>query len=121
MAEIYSVNMVNTAGCYNINTGGRVEPFNDTGRTHTAVWKEQPEKAWQRKEREMTNRARDYFPNVRESALERELWNQVSQNKRADFPTSVNPRLAAEYSAYQSRLNREDSLSRQLFEQINAR
>ena len=121
MAEIYSVNMVNQPGFYAIGDGGRVKPFNDPGTTREVVYKERPEANWQRKEREMTNRARDYFPNVRESVLERELWNQVSQNKRADFPTSVNPRLAVEYSAYQSRLNREDSLSRQLFEQINAR
>ncbi len=106
-------------GGYNINTGGKVKVFNDPGQTHEVVWRETPEKAWQRKEREMTERARTYFPNIRELALERELWNQISQNKRSDFPTSVNPRVAAEYSAYRARLNREDSLSRQLFEQIN--
>ena len=121
MAEIYSVNMVNQPGFYAIGDGGRVKPFNDTGRTHTVVYEERPEPNWKRKERQMTERARTYFPSPRESVLERELWNQVSSNKRADFPTSVNPRLAVEYSAYQSRLNREDSLSRQLFEQINAR
>ena len=95
----------------NIDTGGKVRVFNDPPQ----------EPNWRRKERAMTERARNYFPNPRESALERELWNQVSSNKRADFPTAVNPRLAVEYSAYQSRLNREDSLSRLLFEQINAR
>lgn len=93
-------NMVNTAGCFAINTGGRVKAFNDPGRTHEVVYEERPEPNWQRKEREMTERARNYFPNVRESALERELWNQVSQNQRPDFPTSVNPRLAADYAAY---------------------
>ena len=108
-------------GGYNINTGGKVKVFNDPGQTHEVVWKEQPEKAWQRKEREMAQRARTYFPNPRESVLERELWNQISNNKLSAFPTEVNPRLAVEYRAYQARLNREDLISRQLFDQINAR
>lgn len=117
--EIHSVNMVNTAGCYNIDTGGQVKVFNDTGRTHTVIWKEQPEKAWQKKEAEMTNRARNFYPNVRESALERELWNQVTGNHRS--ATTVNPKLAYDWDLMQSRLQREDRISEQLFEQINAR
>ena len=72
-------------GGYNINTGGKVKVFNDPGQTHEVVWKEQPEKAWQRKEREMAQRARTYFPNPRESVLERELWNQISNNKLSAF------------------------------------
>ena len=118
MTEMKAYNMVNTAGCYNINTGGRVGPFNDTGRTHTAVWKEQPEKAWQRKEREMAERARTYYPSPREAALERELWNQMTGHNRT--AVNVSPRLAAEYSAYQAILKREDLISKQLFDQINA-
>jgi hypothetical protein len=102
----------------NINTGELVKVSNDPSRTHTVAWKEQPLKAWQKKELEMTSRARNFYPNVRESALERELWNQVSQNQRPDFPTSVNPRLAADYAAFQSKLKREDLISRQLFDQI---
>lgn len=40
-------------GGYNINTGGKVKVFNDPGRTQEVTWKETPEKAWQRKEREI--------------------------------------------------------------------
>ena len=119
MAEIYSVNMVNTAGCYNIDTGGRVELFNDTGRTHTAVYEERPEQNWKRKERQMTERARTYFPNPREAALERELWNQTTGHNRT--AVNVSPKLAADYAAFQARISREDLISRQLFDQINAR
>lgn len=129
-------NMVNTAGYFAINTGGQVKAFSDNnndddGRDIVEVfpdgskkisraWKEQPEKLWKRREREMAERARTYFPNPRESVLERELWNQISNNKLSAFPTEVNPRLAVEYRAYQARLNREDLISRQLFDQINA-
>ena len=95
----------------NISDHGKVQALNNPPQ----------EPNWKRKERAMTERARNYFPNPRESALERELWNQVSGGNLSAFPTTVNPKLAADYSAYQSRLNREDSLSRQLFEQINAR
>ena len=119
MIEMQTYNMVNTAGCFAINTGGKVTAFNDTGRTQEVVWTERPEQNWQRKEREMTERARTYFPNVRESALERELWNQVTGDNRT--ASSISPRLAAEYSAYQSKLKREDLISKQLFDQINAR
>lgn len=127
-------NMVNTAGCYAINTGGQVKAFSDNNNDDdgreiveefpdgskkiSRAWKEQPEKSWQRKEREMTDRARTYFPNVRESVLERELWNQVTGDNRT--VPNVSPRLAVEYRAYQARLNREDLISRQLFDQINA-
>ena len=127
-------NMVNTAGYYAINTGGQVKAFSDNNNDDdgreiveefpdgskkiSRAWKEQPEKSWQRKEREMTDRARTYFPNVRESVLERELWNQVTGDNRT--VPNVSPRLAVEYRAYQARLNREDLISRQLFDQINA-
>lgn len=119
MEEMKAYNMVNTAGYFAIGDGGQVKAFNDTGRTHTVVWKEQPEKAWQRKEREMTARARTYFPSPREAALERELWNQMTGHNRT--AVNVSPKLAADYSAFQARISREDLLSRQLFEQINAR
>lgn len=72
-------NRVNTAGCYNINTGGQVKAFSDKGTTKEVVWRETPEKAWVRKEREMTERARNYFGvSSRERALEQILWDQVS-------------------------------------------
>ena len=105
-------------GGYIIHTGGQVKAFSDKGTTKEAVCKEQPEKAWQKKEREMTERARTYFPNVRESALERELWNQVTGDNRT--ASKVSPRLAADYAAYQAILKREDLISKQLFDQINA-
>ncbi len=119
MAEMKAYNMVNTAGCYNINTGGRVEPFNDTGRTHTVVYEERPEPNWKRKERQMTSRARTCFPSPREAALERELWNQMTGHNRT--AVNVSPKLAADYAAFQTRISREDLISRQLFDQINAR
>jgi hypothetical protein len=72
-------NMVNTAGCYNINTGGQVKAFSDKGTTKEVVWRETPEKAWVRKEREMVERARNYFSvSSREAALQRILWDQIS-------------------------------------------
>ena len=112
-------NMVNTAGCYAINTGGQVKAFSDKGTTQEVVWKEQPEKAWQRKEREMAERARTYYPSPRESALERELWNQMTGHNRT--AVNVSPKLAAEYAAFQARISRENELAYKLFEQINAR
>lgn len=111
--------MSNKSGVFNVNTGGKVEVSNDPGKTHTAVWREQPLKAWQKKELEMTNRARNFYPNVRESALERELWNQVTGNHRS--VTTVNPKLAYDWNLMQSRLQREDRISEQLFNQINAK
>ena len=101
--------------------GGKVtsfngQPLNDTGSTREVVWKEQPDKAWQRKEREMTDNARNYYPNPRESALERELWNQVTGDSRSAL--SVNSRLEQEYAAAQDRLHREDQISGQLMQQV---
>lgn len=135
-----SFNMVNTAGCFNINTGGRVNVFdssikgedgkwrpttkddyvNDKGITEEVIkdYTPKPEKAYERKDREMTERARNYYPNPRESALERELMNQVSGGNRT--ATNVSPKLAADYAAYQSRLNRESSLEQQLMNQISS-
>lgn len=112
-------NMVNTAGYFAINTGGKVTAFNDPGRTKEVVWKEQPEKAWQRKEREMAERARTYYPSPREAALERELWNQMTGHNRT--AVNVSPKLAADYAAFQARISRENELAHKLFEQINAR
>ena len=134
-----SFNMVNTAGCFNINTGGRVNVFdssikgedgkwrpttkddyqNDKGRLSMPeikaedeqTYKPVPEKNWEKREREMTERARNYYPNPRESALERELWNQVTGGNRG--AANVSPKLAADYAAYQSRLSRESSLEQQ--------
>ncbi len=66
-------------GGYNINTGGKVKVFNDPGQTHEVVWRETPEKAWQRKERELLARGRAYFGvSSREAALQRILWDQIS-------------------------------------------
>ncbi len=58
----------------NIDTGGKVRVFDNP-----------PQEAnWKRREREMTARAARFYPNVKESALERELFNQMSgQNKTA--------------------------------------
>lgn len=109
-------NMV--SGGFAINTGGRVKAFNDPGRTHEVIWEERPEENWRRKAREMTERARNYYPNPRESALERELLNQVTGGNRA--AANVSPKLAADYAAYQSRLNRESSLEQQLMNQISS-
>ncbi len=50
---------------------------NDTGRTHEVVYEERPEPMWKRADRERTQRAANYFPGSRESALERILWDQV--------------------------------------------
>ena len=91
-------------------------PLNDTGATREVVWKEKPEPAWQRKEREMTDNARNYYPNPREAAIERELWNQVTGDSRSAL--SVNSRLAQEYAAAQDRLHREDQISSQLMQQV---
>lgn len=106
-------------GGYNINTGGKVKVFNDPGQTHEVVWRETPEKAWQRSEREMAERARTYYPSPREAALERELWNQMTGHNRT--AVNVSPKLAADYAAFQARISRENELAHKLFEQINAR
>lgn len=111
-------NMVNTAGYFAINTGGQVKAFSDKGTTKEVVWKPQPEKAWQRKEREMAERARTYYPSPREAALERELWNQMTGHNRT--AVNVSPKLAADYAAFQARISRENELAHKLFEQINA-
>lgn len=66
-------------GGYNINTGGKVKVFNDPGRTQEVTWKETPEKAWQRKEREILERGKAYFGvSSRERALQQILWDQVN-------------------------------------------
>lgn len=109
-------NMVNTAGCYAINTGGQVKAFSDKGTTQEVVWKEQPEKAWQRKEREMAERARTYYPSPRESALERELWNQMTGHNRT--AVNVSPKLAAEYAAHQAQMSKVITLEKQLMNQL---
>ena len=108
--------MVNTAGCYAINTGGQVKAFSDKGTTQEVVWKEQPEKAWQRKEREMTERARTYYPSPREAALERELWNQMTGHNRT--AVNVSPKLAAEYAAHQAQMSKVITLEKQLMNQL---
>ena len=105
-------------GGYIINTGGQVKAFSDKGTTQEVVWKPQPEKAWQRKEREMAERARTYYPSPREAALERELWNQMTGHNRT--AVNVSPKLAADYAAFQARISRENELAYKLFEQINA-
>ena len=144
MAEMKSYNMVNTAGFYAIGDGGRLNSFdssikgedgkwrpttkddyqNDRGATREVVYKERPEQNWERQERGMTDRARNYYPNPRESALERELLNQVSSNKLS-APIAVNPRLEAEFIAWQSKQVIEgiacDQINKQLFDQISAR
>ncbi len=92
----------------NIDTGGKVRVFNDPPQ----------EPNWRRKEREMTERARTYYPSPREAALERELWNQTTGHNRT--AVNVSPKLAAEYAAFQARISRENELAHKLFEQINA-
>lgn len=91
----------------NIGTGGKVQAFNDNP----------PQEAnWKRKEREMTERAARYYPNVKESALERELFNQVSgQNKQA---TIIGSKLVADFALLQSKLKRESDLNQTLFNQV---
>ena len=94
---------------YNINTGGRVMPMGNH---------KECEPNWRKKAREMVANAKAYYPSPRESALERELMNQVSGGNRT--ATNVSPKLAADYAAYQSRLNRESSLEQQLMNQISS-
>lgn len=104
------------SGYFHINTGGRVEVFNDTGTTSEVVYEERPEPMWKRADRERTQRAANYFPGSRESAIERELWNQVSGKTatdskfNADIPLNQNRDSAA-----------IAALEAQLFSQINAR
>jgi hypothetical protein len=66
-------------GGYIINTGGAVKAFSDKGTTKEVTWKETPEKAWQRKEREILERGKAYFGvSSRERALQQILWDQVN-------------------------------------------
>ncbi len=113
-----SFNMVNQTGCFAIGDGGRVKLLNDRGKTAVIPYQERPEANWRKKAREMVANAKAYYPSPRESALERELWNQVSGGNRA--AANVSPKLAADYAAYQSRLNRESSLEQQLMNQISS-
>ena len=91
----------------NIGTGGKVQAFNNPP----------PQEAnWKRKEREMTERAARFYPSVKESALERELFNQVSgQNKQA---TIIGSKLVADFALLQSKLKREYELNATLFNQV---
>ena len=67
----------------NLNTGGKIKVFNDPGKTHEVVYGPLPEKAWQRKEREMNERARNYFSvSAKERALELLLLQQVSGHNK---------------------------------------
>ena len=90
----------------NIGTGGKVQAFNNPPQ----------EPNWRRKEKEMTERAAKYYPSVKESALERELFNQVSgQNKQA---TIIGSKLVADFALLQSKLKREGDLNQTLFNQV---
>ena len=111
-------NMVNQSGFFAIGDGGRARPFQH-GQTCEVVYKERPEENWRKKAREMIERARDFYPSPKESALERELLAQVSGKPSSS--SVVSPRLAADYTELQAQHNREIALSRQLFDQVNAR
>ena len=88
---------------YNINTGGRVNPLtNDLN--------------WRKKAQELIERNKP-LPSAKESALERELWNQVSGKPSNDC--SVSPKLATDYSAFRASQDRESILEQQLLSQIS--
>ena len=90
----------------NISDHGKVQALNNPPQ----------EPNWRRKEKEMTERAAKYYPSVKESALERELFNQVSgQNKQA---TIIGSKLAADFALLQSKLKRESDLNQTLFNQV---
>ena len=90
----------------NISDHGKVQALNNPPQ----------EPNWRRKEKEMTERAAKYYPSVKESALERELFNQVSgQNKQA---TIIGSKLVADFALLQSKLKREGDLNQTLFNQV---
>ena len=90
----------------NISDHGKVQALNNPPQ----------EPNWRRKEKEMTERAAKYYPSVKESALERELFNQVSgQNKQV---TIIGSKLAADFALLQSKLKRESDLNQTLFNQV---
>ena len=90
----------------NISDHGKVQALNNPPQ----------EPNWRRKEKEMTERAAKYYPSVKESALERELFNQVSgQNKQA---TIIGSKLVADFALLQSKLKRESDLNQTLFNQV---
>ena len=90
----------------NISDHGKVQALNNPPQ----------EPNWRRKEKEMTERAAKYHPSVKESALERELFNQVSgQNKQA---TIIGSKLVADFALLQSKLKREGDLNQTLFNQV---
>lgn len=108
-------------GNFNVNTGGRVEAFNDRGTTQEVVYQEQPEPRYKQKDREMTQRARDYFgKGSNESTLERELWRQVTGKPEPKFNTAL---MNVEREVWRQSLigDRSRQLSAELFNQINVR
>ena len=113
--KTYSVNMVNQSGFFAIGDGGRVKQHHNPG---VSSYKQSIEPAWKKKERERVEQAKSFYPSPRESALEKELMNQVSGGNHT--ASNVSSKLAADYAAYQSRLSRESSLEQQLMNQISS-
>lgn len=99
------------SGCFNINTGGAVRSFTDP--TQDVGYKIRAE----RRDSMLKERTSVKRPTSNETALERELMAQVSG--KPSTQNVVSPKLAAEYSAYQSRLNRESTIEQQLMDQVS--
>ena len=98
--------MITKSGYFSVDTGEKIKAFNNPPQ----------EPNWKRKERDMIERAAKFYPSVKESALERELFNQVSgQNKQA---TIIGSKLAADFALLQSKLKREYELNATLFNQV---
>ena len=113
--KTYSVNMVNQSGFFAIGDGGRLKPHHGP---MVGSYKQEIEPAWRKKARDMVERSKSCYPSPMASALERELWNQVTGSNRTDV--NVNPKLAADYAAFRATQEREAELSRKLFDQIAA-
>ena len=122
-------------GYYQINTGGLVTALghsikgadgqwrpstrddlqNDRGSTHTVGYQEIPEPRYTQKEREMTNRAREYYGNGHsESAIEREIWKQIGGSYQGEFNANVERGLRK----LSMEADRTRQLSAELFNQI---
>ena len=99
-----------------------IERLNKTGEAkppkQVLVEKPKQDESWRKKAKAMVEKAKAEYPSAVESALEKELWNQVSAKPSAQ--STVDSRLAAEYAALQAQQNRESSLCRKLFDQIRS-
>jgi hypothetical protein len=111
-------------GNFNVSDGGLVHVVDGlTGEVKPYSTRRYVEPAYQRKDREMTARARDFCKDSRERELEKQLINQLAGFEMFK-PTAVDPRLAFEFEEWTSSvLGNQDTIEKlnsELFNQVAA-